>query len=93
MMKIFVKKTLTLEQFSLVNFCLHSENMHTWEYVVLSSQVFDTYKRFKMVKIQMDQNGQAGENGHSLKVTRLESARRFCDMMEEEEDISLAQVH
>ena len=34
----------------------------------------------------MDQNGQAGENGHSLKVTRLESARRFCDMMEEEED-------
>ena len=46
-----------------------------------------------MVKIQMDQNGLAGENGHSLKVTRLESARRFCDMMEEEEDISLAQVN
>lgn len=61
--------------------------------LVLSSEVFDRFLSSKMVKIQMDQNGQAGENGHSLKVTRLESARRFCDMMEEEEDISLAQVH
>ena len=31
------------------------------------------------------------ENVSSEKSTRLESARRFCDMMEEEEDISLAQ--
>ena len=38
----------------------------------------------------MDENGK-NDGGTNPKVARLESARRFCDMMEEEEDISLAQ--